>query len=161
LLHLALLLLQYNHLQKIKIELFVIINLPNHLKTKSMKFLKMKTMTKITTLLLFMFLSTSLFAQNEAAAKNAKAAVTELNKLITSEDPKLTLSESQQVTIEKLFLERMIKISDLKKATPDEEQFKEARTPIFAEYYQKVFVDSMSKEQRMAYQAANKKAKEK
>jgi hypothetical protein len=121
----------------------------------------MKTFTKITTLLLFMFLSTNLVAQNEGIIKNAKVALAEMNSLIVSEDANLALSETQQAQIEKLLVERMTKVKDLKKSEPDEEKFKEARKPILDEYYKKIFVESLSKEQRTAYQTANKKAKEK
>ena len=119
----------------------------------------MKIMSKCTTVLLFMFLSTNLVAQNEGIIKNAKGALAEINSLIVSEDANLALSETQQVEIEKLLVERMIKIRDLKKSEPDEKKFKEARKPILDEYNKKIFVESISKEQRMAYQAANKKAK--
>jgi len=81
-----------------------------------MKLLKMNKMIRFTTLLVFVFLSTNLFAQNNKMKERANVLVEEMNSQIISEDKGLSLSESQKINIGELMTQRIQAVKDLKKS---------------------------------------------
>jgi len=126
-----------------------------------MKLLKMNKMIRFTTLLVFVFLSTNLFAQNNKMKERANVLVEEMNSQIISEDKGLSLSESQKINIGELMTQRMQAVKELKKSEENEEKRKEVQKALNKEYNQKIYSNILSKEQRLALREARKKIKDK
>jgi len=126
-----------------------------------MKLLKMNKMIRFTTLLVFVFLSTNLFAQNNKMKERANVLVEEMNSQIISEDKGLSLSENQKINIGELMTQRMQAVKELKKSEENEEKRKEVQKALNKEYNQKIYSSILSKEQRLALREARKKIKDK
>jgi len=123
-----------------------------------MKLLKLNTGSKLITGLLFIFLSTSLFAQNKGMVTRANNQIEKINSLIESEDKALALTKDQMKTMKDLTLQKMQAISAFRKANGSDD--KEGIREIQKEYNTKIFKETMSSEQMKAYRTAQKKAKE-
>lgn len=123
-----------------------------------MKLLKLNTGSKLITGLLFIFLSTSLFAQNKGMVTRANNQIEKINSLIESEDKALALTKDQMKTMKDLTLQKMQAISEFRKANGSDD--KEGIREIQKEYNTKIFKETMSSEQMKAYRTAQKKAKE-
>lgn len=124
-----------------------------------MKLLKMNKMIRFKTLLVFVVLSTNLFAQNNKMIERANTLVEEINTQIISEDKALALSENQKINIGELMTQRIQAVKDLKKSETNEEKRKEAQMAINKEYNQKIYGEILSKEQRLALRDAKSKLK--
>jgi len=125
-----------------------------------MKLLKMNKMIRFTTLLVFVFLSTNLFAQNNKMKERANALVEEMNSQIISEDKGLSLSENQKINIGEIITQRIQAVKDLKKSESNKEKRKEVQKALNKEYNQKIYSNILSKEQRLALREARKKIKD-
>ena len=119
-----------------------------------MKFLKLNTMTKLLTCLLFVFLSTSLFAQNDKMIKRANERVEEINSLIISEDKALGLTETQKTTMRDLMAKKIQALVAFNKS--DKKDSKEARNAFQKKHNVKNFNETMSKNQIRAFFNARK-----
>jgi hypothetical protein len=122
-----------------------------------MNLLKMKTRTKFATVLFLMLASTTISAQYDAEKKTAKAQTVELDAVIISENPTLALKGSQKLAAEKLFFERGIALTDLRKSETDEEKLKSGQNAIYLKFYDLIYRNSISEEQRMAWHDGWKK----
>ena len=119
-----------------------------------MKFLKLNTMTKLLTCLLFVFLSTSLFSQNDKMIKRANERVEEINSLIISEDKALALTETQKTTMKGLMAKKIQALVAFNKS--DKKNSKEARNALQKKHNAKIFNEIMSKKQLKAFYNARK-----
>ena len=126
-----------------------------------MKLLKMNKMIRFTTLLVFVFLSTNLFAQNNKMKERANILVEEMNSQIISEDKGLSLSENQKINIREIITQRIQAVKDLKKSESSKEKGKEVQKSLVKEYNQKIYSKILSNEQRLALREARKKIKDK
>ena len=126
-----------------------------------MKLLKMNKMIRFTTLLVFVFLSTNLFAQNNKMKERANVLVEEMNSQIISEDKGLSLSENQKINIREIITQRIQAVKDLKKSESSKEKGKEVQKSLVKEYNQKIYSKILSNEQRLALREARKKIKDK
>jgi len=126
-----------------------------------MKLLKMNKMIRFTTLLVFVFLSTNLFAQNNKMKERANILVEEMNSQIISEDKGLSLSENQKINIREIITQRIQAVKDLKKSESSKEKGKEVQKSLIKEYNQKIYSKILSNEQRLALREARKKIKDK
>lgn len=118
-------------------------------------------MKRITTVLFFAFLSTTLFAQTDKMKEQAIILTEKMNADIVSENPSLALSETQKTQITELIAQRSKAYTDVSKTEKDEEKRKEAQKSAVKPYNQKIFTEILSKEQKLALDTARNKLKDK
>jgi hypothetical protein len=116
-------------------------------------------MKKLTTVLFFALLSTSLFAQTDKMRGQAKVFVEKINSEIISENPTLVLSDKQKAEIAEVMAQRSQAYNDVSKAEQDEAKRKEAQNEVVKPFNKKIFGELLSKEQKAALDTARNKAK--
>ena len=116
-------------------------------------------MTKLLTCLLFIFLSTNLFAQNDKMRQRANVQVEEINSLIMSEDKALALTEDQKTTMKDLMAQKIQALVAFNKS--DKKDDKEAVSAFHKKHNVKIFRENMSKEQLTAFYNGRKKKNKK
>jgi hypothetical protein len=91
-------------------------------------------MKKLLILVCFTFVTFSLSAQSEAAKFAAKTQVEKMNKVIMSIDESYALTPNQIVRLEKLNMEKRIKIQELKDKNLEKREFFDAARRLENEY---------------------------
>lgn len=122
-----------------------------------MKFLKLNAVTKLLTCLLFIFLSTTLFAQNDKLKQSVIKEIENVNSLIISEDESIALTEDQKTKMIDLTVQKRLEIQTFKKS--DKKDDNEALKAIQNKYNVQIFNETLSKEQKVALNNARKKKK--
>lgn len=122
-----------------------------------MKLLKLTTMTRLFTCLLFIFLSTTLFAQNDKLKQSVIKEIENVNSLIISEDESIALTEDQKTKMIDLTVQKRLEIQTFKKS--DKKDDNEALKAIQNKYNVQIFNETLSKEQKVALNNARKKKK--
>ena len=122
-----------------------------------MKLLKLNTMTRLFTCLLFIFLSTTLFAQNDKLKQSVIKEIENLNSLIISEDEALALTEDQKTKMIDLTVQKRLEVQAFKKS--DKIDDNEVLKAIQNKYNVQIFNETLSKEQKAALKNARKKKK--
>lgn len=110
-----------------------------------MKLLKLNSRKRYFTCLLFIFLSTTLFAQNDKLKQKVSEEIEQINSFIISEDKALALTEDQKNKMVDLTIQKRLAIFDFKKS--DEKDDVEALKVIQKKYNVQIFSGTMSKEQ--------------
>lgn len=118
-------------------------------------------MKRITTVLFFALLSTTLFAQTDKMREQAITLTEKMNADIISENPALALSEAQKTQISEIIAQRSQAFTSVNKTEKDEEKRKEAQKAAVKPFNQKIFGEVLSKEQKLALDTARNKAKDK
>lgn len=116
-------------------------------------------MKKLASVLFFALLSTGLFAQTDKMKEQAKELAAKMNSEIVSENPALALSDKQIKEIADLISQRSHAFTQATKAESDEEKRKEAQKEVIKPFNKKIFTEVLSKEQKIALDAARNKAK--
>lgn len=113
-------------------------------------------MKKLAFTLIFVLglISTSV-AQNKVETK-AQEKVDELNTELVSIDPSLALTEDQKTKIFKIQVQRIKESRKIYKEEKDKEKAKELAKPINKKYFQTIYKDILTKEQRQARMKAKK-----
>lgn len=122
-----------------------------------MKLLKLTNMTRLFTCLLFIFLSTTLFAQNDKLKQSVNKEIENVNSLIISEDESIALTEDQKTKMIDLTVQKRLEIQTFKKS--DKKDDNEALKAIQNKYNVQIFNETLSKEQKVALNNARKKKK--
>lgn len=114
-------------------------------------------MKKLAFTLIFVLglISTSV-AQNKVETK-AQEKVDELNTELVSIDPSLALTEDQKTKIFDIHVQRIKESRKIYKEEKDKEKAKELAKPINKKYFQTIYKDILTKEQRQARMKAKKK----
>jgi len=113
----------------------------------------MKKIVYIFTLLLG--LSFTGHAQSEKIKEKATEKVEQLNNEIIASDESLALSDMQKSEIHQIHVERIKAVRKARKAVAEKEELKE----INKKYYQKIFTDILTKEQRKTRKSGKGKSK--
>ena len=116
-------------------------------------------MKRITTVLFFALLSTTLFAQTDKMREQAILLADKMNAEIISENPALALTEAQKTQISEIIAQRSQAFTNASKTEKDEELRKEAQKAAVKPFNQKIFTEILSKEQKLALDTARKKLK--
>jgi len=114
-------------------------------------------MKKLSICLLFIFLSTALFAQNGKGKKTADQAVEEINAILTAQNKDLALTDSQKVQMKDLVTQRNQEVADFKKSNKGD---KEGLKAIMKKYNTKIYHETLTKEQIVAFRKGRKSKKE-
>ena len=107
------------------------------------------------TLIFVLGVITTSIAQNKVESK-AQEKVDELNTELVSIDPSLALTEDQKEKIFKLHVDRIKETRKIYKEEKDKEKAKELAKPVNKKYFQTIYKDVLTKEQRQARVKAKK-----
>jgi len=110
-------------------------------------------MKKLSTCLLFIFLSTALFAQNGKGQKTPEQAVEEINATLIAQNEDLALNDNQKAEMKDLITQRNQAVADFRKSNKED---KEGLKAIMKEYNTKIYNGTLTKEQMAAYREAKK-----
>ena len=109
----------------------------------------------IFTLMLCFTVSATVFAQSDKLKAKATEKVEQLNTEIVEGDKTQALSEEQKAQIFEVHVERIKAVRKARKAGAEKEELKE----INKKYYQKIFTDILTKEQRKTRKSGKGKSK--
>ena len=113
-------------------------------------------MKKIMLALILCFtVSATVFAQSDKLKAKATEKVEQLNTEIVEGDKTQALSEEQKAQIFEVHVERIKAVRKARKAGAEKEELKE----INKKYYQKIFTDILTKEQRKTRKSGKGKSK--
>lgn len=118
-------------------------------------------MKKLVAVLFFALLSSSLFAQTDNMKEQATTLTEKMNSEITSENKTLALSDKQKTEISELIAQRIQAFTQTGRAEKDADKRKEAQKEAVKPFNKKIYTEVLSREQKMALDAARAKAQTK
>lgn len=109
----------------------------------------------ILTSIFFIGLTISGFAQSEKLSKKVEAIIVKLNNQITSVDASLALTDNQKKQLTFIHINRLQELRKAKKEGAN----KNVNKDINKKYFQRIYKNVISKEQRDALKKAKQKSK--